>query len=232
MKTPPLERVTGIIQARIGSTRLPGKMLLPLHDRPIIEWVVRRVARSTRLDALVVALPDTEANDPLAACVSSLGVSIFRGPEDDVLRRFHLAAQDVGASHIVRVCADNPLISWEEIDHLIDFFRREPCDYAYNHIPRNNRYPDGLGAEMVPFSILERIERLAVQPNHREHCLLYILDHPDHFSIRTFDPPNEEVACPDLRLDVDTREDLDRLSARTCDLYASSEDVVRMYRSA
>ena len=232
MKTPPLERVTAIIQARIGSTRLPGKMLIPLHGRPIIEWVVRRVARSGRLDAVVVALPDTPANDPLAEAVAGLDVRVFRGPEGDVLRRLHLAALDVGGSHIVRACADNPLISWEEIDHLIDFFRRWPCDYAYNHIPRNNRYPDGLGAEMVPWAILDRIERLAVQPNHREHCFSYIHDHPDQFSIRTFDPPNERVACPDLRLDVDTREDLDRLSARTCDLYASSADVVRIFRSA
>lgn len=150
-------KTVAIIQARVGSTRLPYKMLLSLHGKPIIEWVVKRVAKSKKIDELVVAIPKTEDNDVLAKYIQDLGFDVFRGSEDNVLGRFYQSVKDKNATHIVRVCADNPLIDGSEIDNLIDFYQNNPCDYAYNHIPTNNLYPDGLGAEIISYGLLKHI---------------------------------------------------------------------------
>ena len=150
-----------VIQARLGSSRLPCKTLLNLRGLPVIDWVVERCGRSELADDLVVALPDTRRDEVLARHLQARGVNIFRGSEQDVLSRMHGAAAAHGADLVVRVCADNPLIWGGEIDNLIRFYLRENaagnCDYAYNHIPRNNLYPDGLGAEIVSFGLLSLI---------------------------------------------------------------------------
>ena len=222
-------KIVGIIQARIGSQRLPYKMLLSLHGHPIIEWVVRRVKKARLLDDVVVAIPDTDENDILSSFLEELGVKIFRGPEDDVLMRILLAAREHGTTHIVRVCADNPLVSGQEIDHLVDFYLKHPCDYAYNHIPKNNTYPDGLGAEIVSFPFLVRLDMLATEPHHREHCFSFITDNPDQFSIRTFDPPNKMIAHPQLKFDVDTFEDFKLLALKNFTIDTTPEDLVRLF---
>ena len=181
-----------VIQARLGSSRLPCKTLLNLHGLPVIDWVVGRCARSELADDLVVALPDTRRDEVLARHLRAQGVNTFRGSEQDVLSRMHGAAAAHGADLVVRVCADNPLIWGGEIDNLIRFYQREHtagnCDYAYNHIPRNNLYPDGLGAEIVSFELFTKAMNEATLPAHREHCLSYIVDNPELFAIRTFDP--------------------------------------------
>ena len=138
---------------------------------------------------------------------------MFRGSEDDVLGRFHMAASFYNATHVVRICADNPLIWGGEIDHLIRAFLTQPgCDYAYNHVPRGNLYPDGLGAEIVPFEVLEKLEQTAALPAHREHCLSYIWEHKAQFRIHTFDPPDPRLHRPNVKLDVDTPEDFRKLA--------------------
>lgn len=222
--------IVGIIQARLGSTRLPYKMLLSLHGHPIIKWVVCRASKSKRLNALVVAIPDIAENDVLESCLHKLKADVFRGPEDDVLKRFYLSAKEKHATHIVRICGDNPLISGEAIDHLIEFYFANPCDYAYNHIPKGNTYPDGLGAEIISFDLLKYLEKNAVEPEHREHCFSYITDHPDCFSIKTFDPKNKQIACPELKLDIDTFEDYCRLSLKNFEINTPAEDIVEMFK--
>lgn len=223
-------KIVGIIQARLGSTRLPYKMLLSLHGHPIVKWVVCRASQSKRLNDLVVAIPDNAENDVLDKYLRKLEVNLFRGPENDVLKRFYLAAKESQATHIVRICADNPLISGKEIDHLIEFYFANPCDYAYNHIPMGNTYPDGLGAEIISFDLLQYLEKKAVKPEHREHCFSYITDHSDRFSIKTFDPENKRIACPELKLDIDTFEDFRRLSLKDFEIDTPAEDIVEMFK--
>lgn len=205
-----------VIQARLGSSRLPCKTLLNLRGLPVIDWVVERCGLSKLADDLVVALPDTRRDEVLARHLQARGVNIFRGSEQDVLSRMHGAAAAHGAEVVVRVCADNPLIWGGEIDNLIRFYLRENaagnCDYAYNHIPRNNLYPDGLGAEIVSFGLFTRALREASLPAHREHCLSYIVDNPDLFKIRTFDPLDPALHHPELKLDMDTPDDFINLS--------------------
>lgn len=220
-----MSRTVAIIQARMGASRLPNKMLLHLHGYPVIEWVWRRVSEADRLDEVVIALPEGERDEVLAEYLEALGAPVFRGSEHDLVDRFWQAAGRHDAGQIVRVCADNPLICASEIDRLVDFFREHPCDYAYNHIPDANSYPDGLGAEICSRELLDRINREAVDEGHREHLFNYVRDNAGVFSIATFEPP-EPLRHPELKLDLDTMDDYRRLLARPYRIDMSAEQVV------
>lgn len=221
--------VVAIVQCRMGAMRLPNKMMLPLKGIPVIDWVAFRLRRAQRLDDLIFAVPDTTADDVLAEHLKILGVKIFRGSEKNVVSRFYQTAKSVKATHIVRVCADNPFIDAGVVDDLVDFYFKTPCDYAYNHIPRNNHYPDGLGAEIVSFEILKRIDREAKMPSQREHVLNYIWDNPEKFIIKTFDPADERVAHPELKMDIDKQEDYERLSRLPVRVEMTAEEIVKVF---
>lgn len=208
-----------IIQARVGSTRLPMKNLLFFREAPLIDWVVRRVSTARRLDKVLVALPDTPMNDVLEDHLRGLGngeksldVAVVRGPEDDVLARYLKAADVAGCDTVVRVCADNPLIWGEAIDRLVDDYLRGGADYCYNHVPRANLWPDGLGAEILSHELLREIGEKASEPSQREHCLNFIWDNAPSFRIRTFDPEEPWLRRPEIKLDIDTPEDFCRLA--------------------
>ena len=205
-------KTVAIIQARLGSTRLPMKSLLTLRGHALIDWVVERVARASLLDEVVVACPDTERDLVLAEHLERRHVRVVPGSEQDVLDRFAKAATAVNAGRIVRVCADNPLIWGEALDRLVREYDRGGCDYCYNHIPRGNRWPDGLGAEIVSRELLDGIAAKACEPSQREHCLNYIWDNQTQFGIRTFDPEEDWLCRPDIKLDIDTPDDFCRLA--------------------
>lgn len=199
--------ITAIIQARLGSTRLKNKMLLDLHGYKIIEWVLKRVKHSSKIEQIVLAIPDTKENDLLEEIGYHYGYKVFRGSENDVLSRFYHAAKKYNASIIIRVCADNPLICASEIDNLVEYFLSGNYDYAYNHIPKNNYYPDGLGAEIVSYNTLLMIFNNAKLPKHREHVFNFIWDNIKEFKIGTFSPLDKEIHHPELKLDLDTKDD-------------------------
>jgi spore coat polysaccharide biosynthesis protein SpsF len=225
------KQIIVVIQARIGSTRLKNKMLLKLHGYPIIEWVFTRVTHSKLINGLIVSIPDTSENDELAAFIEEKQMNLFRGDEANVLSRVYLAAKKMRATHIVRVCADNPLIDPEAIDDLISFyFKHQPCDYAYNHIPKNNRYPDGLGAEIVAMDILDDIVKNASTDVQTEHMFNYIWDNPKEFNIQTFNPPDDYIAEPNIKLDVDTMEDYNFLNSLPINLSIKSTDLVEIVK--
>lgn len=206
-----MSKIVGIIQARLGSTRLPNKMLLHLNGFAVVEWVVRRAARAKALHQLIVAIPEGSADDPLAQFLENIPSEVMRGPEQDVLSRFYLAALATGASHIVRICADNPLISWEAIDLAVKHHMEEGADYTYNHVPRHNLWPDGLGAEICTMTTLETLNNSAKTSEHREHVFNYLWDNASSFDIRTFNPPFEAWRRPDIKLDIDTWADYSRM---------------------
>lgn len=227
-----MNRTVAIVQARMGANRMPGKMMLWLHGYPVIEWVVRRTAKARRLDDVVVAIPDTPNDDVLKDFLSSkLRVNVFRGAEQDVLRRFVDAGRQARADRVIRICADNPLVSSEAIDDLIQFFDQNACDYAYNQgdSGRTNTYPDGLGAEMVSYSTLEQVDRQAIDPDHREHCLAYIVKNPDRFDIKTFNPPDQRIAHPELKLDLDDLEDYRRLAGKRFSITDGPVQIVQTF---
>ncbi|MDD5090792.1 MAG: spore coat biosynthesis protein F [Candidatus Wallbacteria bacterium] len=217
-----MRKIAAIVQARMGSARLPNKMMLCLHGFPVIGWVFLRMKRASLIDCLIFALPDTSDNEAMALYLRNQGANVFLGPENDVLERFHLAANACRATHVVRVCADNPLISPVQVDRLVEFFLSGSFDYAYNHVPRGNSFPDGLGAEMVTIETLELIRKKAKKKSQREHVFNYIWDQLDLFSIGTFNPDDPFLARPELKLDLDTHADYVRLLS--LNLTPSSED--------
>lgn len=224
------KNIVAIVQARMGATRLPNKMMLWLNGYPVIEWVYRRVSKSRLVNKLIFAIPDSPQNDVLEIYLKKINAKVYRGSEDDLVDRFYCAAKENGAAYVVRICADNPLICPGEIDSLIDFYFAGRSDYAYNHIPRNNTYPDGLGAEMVSIEVLERIHVEAKDAEYREHVFNYILDNPDKFSIKTFNPQDKEIACPEIRLDIDTYEDYKRMLSKDITIDMGAREILSIFR--
>ena len=199
-------KVIAIIQARLGSTRLPMKSLLCLRDVPVIDWVTRRLGQAARLDGIMVAVPDTPLDRALLDHLQRHGIPCVAGSEDDVLARFCLAARKADAGRVVRVCADNPLIWGGAIDRLVDFYDQGNWDYAYNHIPRNNLWP-----------------------SQREHCLNYIWDNAASFRIGTFDPEEDWLRRPDLKLDMDKPDEFCRLALKPITPEMDARDIVRVF---
>ena len=134
------------------------------------------------------------------------------------------------ASHVVRICADNPLICPHEVDRLVAFFLEGSCDYAYNCVPRGNRYPDGLGAEIISFDLLEKIHRRATEPSQREHLFNFIWDHEREFRIATFDPKDPRLWHPEIRLDLDTMADYRRLLASGVHIDMEAHECVSIFK--
>jgi spore coat polysaccharide biosynthesis protein SpsF len=216
-----------IIQARINSKRLKNKMFLDLHGYPVYEWVYRRVSMSKFASKVVFAIPDAQSDDIFAKALETIGAKVIRGNEHDLVDRFYRVAKIFEAENIVRVCADNPMICASEIDRLIDFFRENSCDYAYNHIPKNNFYPDGLGAEICTMNILEEIFIHSILREHREHVFDYIWSHSNNFNIQTFNPPNN-LSYPNIKLDIDSIEDYNKLLKKPYKIDMSADEIIKI----
>jgi spore coat polysaccharide biosynthesis protein SpsF len=205
-------------------------MMLSLHGKPLIEWVIKRVQKSKKLDDLIVAIPISEDNNILAKYIEELNINVFRGSESNVLNRFYESVKDKKATQIVRICADNPLIDGNEIDNLINFYNNNKCDYAYNHIPKNNLYPDGLGAEIISFDILDDLNKKVITQHHKEHCLSYIHDNCEEYIIKTFDPIDQNLHYPTLKFDVDTFDDYHKLCMKDFDINISSQNLIKLFK--
>jgi spore coat polysaccharide biosynthesis protein SpsF len=220
-----------IIQARMGSSRLPGKMMMELSGIPIIEWVIRRVQGAALLDDIVVATSEAAIDDELALVAKNLGVKVFRGSEADVLDRFVKAAEYSEADAIVRICADNPLIDPGEIDRLIQDYNNGGADYVCNNQDRlGSGYADGFGAEIFKFSLLKSIDKTELSPLYREHVTLYFWDHMDQISVRSLQAPSA-LNFPKLKFDVDTSEDflvLQTLIENGLSITSKAEEVIEL----
>ena len=203
-----MSKTVALVQARIGSTRFPGKMLAQLGDHPLLEWVLHRVRCARMIDDVVLATSALSCDDELVALAWKLGIKVFRGSENDVLGRLCAAASQYGAEVVVRVCADNPFIDPDELDRLVSHFNNNVCDYACNHQDRlDNRYADGFGAEILSNQLLQKISQTATDVRHREHATLYLWDNAHEFCINAVKAPHE-LAYPYLRFDVDQSNDL------------------------
>ncbi|MGQ0612335.1 MAG: cytidylyltransferase domain-containing protein [Planctomycetaceae bacterium] len=201
-----------ILQARTGSSRLPGKILLDLAGRPMLAQQLRRLRRCRTLDEIVVATSDLKRDDLVVALARAEGVRWYRGDEGDVLGRFLGAAREARADLVVRSTADCPLIDPEVADRVVEALApgagagtgAERWDYAANVLRRT--YPRGLDTEALFRDVLERLARLARAPGDREHVTLYLrATRPDLFLAHSVEDAEDNS---DLRWTVDTEADL------------------------
>lgn len=167
-----MTRTAAFIQARMSSSRLPGKVLQPLGGMPMILYMAQRVARARLLDDVVVLTSTHHSDDVLADTVTAAGLKVFRGDLDDVLKRFADAAQAVDADEIVRLTGDCPLMDPALVDAVLALRREQSADYASNVAPPN--FPDGMDVECFTRSVLARAHSEAVRPSEREHVTLWM----------------------------------------------------------
>jgi spore coat polysaccharide biosynthesis protein SpsF (cytidylyltransferase family) len=200
-----------IIQARMTSTRLPGKVLADIAGRPALQQMLERVRQSQRLDGIVVATTHNVTDDPIQELCDRMGISTFRGDEHDVLGRFLSAAEEADADAVVRLTADCPMIDSQVIDQVVTAFDPTRCDYVSNTIERT--FPDGLDVEVMTLDALKEANREARDPFLREHVTPYISGkrsdlNAGNFKIMqvTFDADFAHV-----RWTLDTQEDLERI---------------------
>lgn len=200
--------VVAIIQARMGSSRLPGKSLAEIEGMPMLWHVVQRVKRATLVDRVVVATSTAPADDAIERMCRENGVACHRGSENDVLDRFYHAARAEKAAQVVRITADCPLIDPEVIDRVVRRFQRGDLDYASNAMVRT--YPDGLDTEVFSFSALERAWHEASKTSEREHVTPYLRSE----KFRTASVENLlECSHLNCRWTVDEPEDLEFVCA-------------------
>ena len=194
-----------IVQARLGSTRLPGKVLLPLLGEPMLTRVVRRVMRATTIDTTVVATTRRPEDDVIVDLGHREGWAVERGSEDDLLDRYVAAARAHDADVVVRITSDCPLIDPGVIDRTVLAFRTGGIDYASNTLEPAT-YPRGLDVEVVRRAALERAWREDRDPAWREHATPYIYRHPEIFRLLRVPAEDDHAA---ERWSVDTAEDFE-----------------------
>ncbi|MFI5254872.1 MAG: cytidylyltransferase domain-containing protein [Candidatus Limnocylindrales bacterium] len=195
-------RTVAIIQARTGSTRLPGKVMLPLLGEPLLSHVFRRTSRAERVQATVIATTTASGDDVIADLATHEGWPLVRGSEMDLLARYLQAARAHQADLVVRITSDCPLIDPELIDEVVAAVG-EGIDYASNSLePRT--YPRGLDVEAIRRRALEEADRADRDPASREHATPFIYRHPERFRLRRVAAPSDLSAH---RWTVDTSED-------------------------
>lgn len=197
-------RVVAIIQARMGSSRLPGKVLKDIEGKTMLGRVVERVQQARKIDEVVVATTVQEVDEAIVAECQRLNVASIRGSEGDVLDRYYQAAQSYGADAVARTTSDCPLIDPGVIDLVISAFEEKKPDYASNTLERT--YPRGLDTEVLKKEALTRAWQEARKPFERIHVTPYIYQNPALFQLLSV--VSEEGNFGDLRWTVDTEEDL------------------------
>ncbi len=222
-----MNKIGLIVQARIGSTRLPGKSLMPLAGEPLLGRVLERLKRVTTINELILAIPFLD--NQLADVANNYKVEIFYGSENDLLDRYYQAAKKYRLDIILRIPADNVASEPEEIDKIVNFYNNNHFDFCSNLSEVfNNGYPDGIGAEIFSFDSLERVWKMESSSQKREHVHLNFFDYQiqqpvEGITVGTVMCP-KEFARPDVVLDVNTKEQYLKMAKMYDDLYPCNKN--------
>lgn len=209
-------KVLSVIQARIGSTRLPGKVLLKIQGKTILEHIVDFLKFSKLTDQIIVATTNLSVDDKIVNLMNDLQIDYFRGSSDDVLCRYFECAKAFNGDLIVRITADDPIIVPELIDEVISTCKQTGCDYATNLLHRT--YPLGITGEAFTFSILKKLHEKQIDPMSREHVTHHMLENPHLYNIREIFAPSDLVRS-NWRLTIDHEEDFQLISEIFSRLY-------------
>ena len=209
-----------IIQARMGSSRLPGKVMKEILGKPVILWDLDRVSFSKLIDEIVVAIPYGKENDIIVDTIKEYNDKIVttRGSENDVLDRYYQAALQTNADVVVRITSDCPLIDPVVVDNVIEHFLNDDCDYCSNSLTRT--YPRGLDTEVFSFKALEEAWNETTKDYEREHVTPHIIENPDKFKL--LNVANDiDLSC--LRWTLDTEDDFEFINAVYKNIYLNNE---------
>jgi len=221
-----MSKVLCIVQARMGSTRLPGKVLKIVEGKSLLEHLIDRLKYAKRINKIVIATTVNRKDDAIVDLCKRIKIDWFRGSEEDVLDRYYQCARKYKAKIIIRVTSDCPVIDPEIIDKMIDcyFKNKDEVDYLSNVIPVRT-YPLGLDVEIFSFSSLKRAWKEAKKQPDREHVTPYIYMHPKNFKIYNF---KDRKNYSKYRWTVDTQEDLNLIKEIYSHLY--KPDRIFLYR--
>jgi spore coat polysaccharide biosynthesis protein SpsF len=191
-----------IIQARMGSSRLPGKILKPLGNTVVLDYVVSRCEAIDGVDEVIVATSTLPVDDKVETWCKSHGVSCFRGSEEDVLARYYECAKPYAPDYVIRVTSDCPFVDYDLASRIIEKMRQNPADILLVQ----GELPRGLVVEMVSFQALSYIHEHGHEPRHREHVTYYAYEYIDEFRTITLEAP-KVLLHSELRITLDTEED-------------------------
>lgn len=218
-----------IVQARIGSTRLPGKVLMPLAGKSLISHVFDRLRPSSKVDRLVLATTTSPQDDILEQWAQDAGVDIYRGSEHDVLDRYYQAAKIYSPKIVVRITADDPFKDFRMLDEMLTVMEAQHLDFISNNNPPS--FPEGMDIEIMTFATLERAAHEAREPLEREHVTQYIYRNKDQFKILNFDNGKNDLSS--LRWTIDTISDMKMAEQVYTHLYSQNplfqhEDILQL----
>lgn len=209
-------RIILIVQARMGSTRLPGKIFKEILEKPLLYYEIERLRQVKKVDAIVIATTINPIDHAVVDFCHLEQIPLYRGSEEDVLDRFYQAAKSFSADVIVRVTGDCPLIDPKIIDAVIDCYLQSYPNFQYVSNTLHRSYPRGLDVEVFSFDALKKAAKEAILPSEREHVTPYIYSHPKEFALENVvHTPNES----NHRWTVDTDEDFELISRILSVLY-------------
>lgn len=223
-------KICATIEARMTSSRLPGKVLMDFCDKPNLQHIIERLKKSKYLDEVVVATTINKEDDAIVELCEKLRCKYYRGSEEDVLLRVLDAAKSVQAELIVEITGDCPVIDWRHVDHLIEMFFSGKYDYVSNTIERS--FPRGFDTQVFPVSVLEEVNEITKSPVDHEHVSIYIYTHPEKYRLLNW-RSEEKMRYPEFEITLDTKEDYEFIKNIYERLYPlnldfSAEDVVKL----
>lgn len=215
-----------IIQARMGSTRLPAKVLKRIGDKSLLEHILFRLSQLKQNTKIVIATTTLEKDDVIEEFCKKNSINIFRGSESNVLERYYLCAKENNFEHIVRLTGDNPFVDIEELDNIITLHLNTKADYSRSF----TSLPKGVGAEIFSFEALEQSYKYGDKENHKEHVNEYIEENEDRFKIAELKVEKEKNR-PDISLTVDTEDDYKKacfIVENTKNEYISTKEAINL----
>lgn len=216
-------KVNAIIQARCGSTRLPGKIFMAINGKPLLWHVVNRLKYAELIDDIIVATTTDSKDDTTEEWCKENEIKCYRGSEDDVLNRFYNAAVTFPCDVIVRVTADDPFKEPNIVDKIIKKLIDENLDLSCNVFPPS--FPEGLDCEVFTFNVLETMEKTTNNPYDREHVTPYIYNHPEKFKIGNLTSSRQ---LSNYRWTIDNKEDYEMVNAIYEKRKNSQEEILLM----
>lgn len=211
-------KIVAIIQARMGSTRLPGKILKKVLEKPLLEYQIERVKRAKLVDEIVIATTTNNSEQPIIDFCEKHSILYYRGSEEDVLSRYYEAAKEYKADTIIRLTSDCPIIDPVVIDKIIEYYTDNQPLYNYVSNTINRTYPRGYDTEVISYKALENVYQRATSKSEKEHVTSYVFQNPHLFHIEQILNGTDHS---NFRLTVDTYEDFVLISKIITSLYPS-----------